>query len=175
MSDALGREQHVDPAARAEVEDGLALVELRDRRRIAAAERGKRRSVRQLLAVAERVEGSAEHVATAVEGLARGAAAGAEVGPRDLRRSSRVALAHLLADITGRGIVQGRAVIQGRGGGSSGITPAAVGVAVAAAVGLGARLTAARLRLGRAAGGGGGLGGAQLSHADSSLTASGIT
>ena len=38
-ADAPGREQDVDPAAGAEVEDGLALVEVGDRGRVAAAER----------------------------------------------------------------------------------------------------------------------------------------
>ncbi len=45
-ADAPGREQHVDAAAGAEVEHGLALVELGDRGRVAAAERGELRRVR---------------------------------------------------------------------------------------------------------------------------------
>ena len=50
-ADAPGREQHVDAAARAEVEHGLALVEVGDRGRVAAAERRELRRVRQRLAV----------------------------------------------------------------------------------------------------------------------------
>ena len=39
--DALRRQEHVDAAARTEVEDALAFVELGDRDRVAAAERGE--------------------------------------------------------------------------------------------------------------------------------------
>ena len=56
-ADAAGGEQHVDAAARAEVEHGLALVQLGDRGRVAAAERGQRR----------RVSGSSSRVARLVE------------------------------------------------------------------------------------------------------------
>ena len=41
--DALGRQQHVDAAAGAEVEHRLAFVELRERRGVAAAERREQR------------------------------------------------------------------------------------------------------------------------------------
>ena len=40
-ADALRREQHVDAAARPEVEHGLAFVQFGERRRVAAAERGE--------------------------------------------------------------------------------------------------------------------------------------
>ena len=59
-ADAPGGEQHVDAAAGAEVEHGLALVQLGDRGRVAAAERGERRRVGQLVAVAVGVEAGAE-------------------------------------------------------------------------------------------------------------------
>ena len=42
-ADALGGEQHVDAAARSEIEHDLAGTKLRERRRIAAAERSKQR------------------------------------------------------------------------------------------------------------------------------------
>ena len=41
LADPLGREQHVDPAARSEVEDDLAGLELGDGGRVAAAQAGK--------------------------------------------------------------------------------------------------------------------------------------
>ena len=44
-ADARGGEQHVDAAARAEVEDRLALVQFGDGGGVAAAERGERRGV----------------------------------------------------------------------------------------------------------------------------------
>ena len=44
-ADAAGGQQHVDPAAGAEVEHGLALVQLGDRDRVAAAQRGEHRGL----------------------------------------------------------------------------------------------------------------------------------
>ena len=55
-SDPLGREQHVDAAARAQVEDGLSLVKLGDRRRIAAAERSELRLVGERVSVGLQIE-----------------------------------------------------------------------------------------------------------------------
>ena len=49
--DALGREDHVDPAARAEVEDGLALAEIGDGGRVAAAERREHGFLRKFAAL----------------------------------------------------------------------------------------------------------------------------
>ena len=50
-ADAAGGEQHVDPAAGAEVKHGLAVVQLGDRDRVAAAQRREHGGVGQLLAV----------------------------------------------------------------------------------------------------------------------------
>ena len=55
-ADAPGGEQDVDAAAGAEVEDGLALVQLGDRGRVAAAERGELGGVGQGVAVVGAVE-----------------------------------------------------------------------------------------------------------------------
>jgi hypothetical protein len=136
-TDAPGGEQHVDAAARSEVEHRLALVQFGDGRRIAAAERGEGRGVGQLLAVAERVERGAEDLAAPVERLARGAASGAGIAARDLGGGGGVALADLLAHV--RCAPDLLAHVRG----TTGI--------------------------------GGCLGGGQLSHADSSFSASGIT
>ena len=59
-ADALRGEDHVDPAARAEVEHRLALAQLRDRGGIAATERGERGRVGQLAALLDVVERLAE-------------------------------------------------------------------------------------------------------------------
>ncbi len=50
-ADPLRRQDHVDPAARAEVEHRLALVQIGDRDRVAAAERREHRRVRELAAL----------------------------------------------------------------------------------------------------------------------------
>ena len=54
--DALRGEEDVDPAAGSEVEDALALMEFGDRDRIAAAERGEDRRLRELGAFERGVE-----------------------------------------------------------------------------------------------------------------------
>ena len=59
-ADALRGEDHVDAAARAEVEHRLALVQVGDRGRVAAAERGERRRLGQLAALLGVVERLAE-------------------------------------------------------------------------------------------------------------------
>ena len=64
-TNALGGQQHVDPAAGAEVEHPLALVEVGDRRRIAAAERGQDRSVGKLVPLEGRVEVGADRLGIA--------------------------------------------------------------------------------------------------------------
>ena len=61
-ADAAGGEQHVDAAAGAEVEHGLALVQVGHRGRDAAAERGQQRGVGQLVLLAVGVEAGAEEL-----------------------------------------------------------------------------------------------------------------
>ena len=84
-TDPLGRQQHVDAAARAEVEDALAFVELRDGDRVAAAERGEDGRIGQLVALERGVELAADlsgvaGAAAAVAGLdGRGGVAGADL------------------------------------------------------------------------------------------------
>ena len=65
-ADAPRREDHVDPAAGAEVEHRLALVQLGDRGRVAAAERREHGRVRQLAALLGVVERLAEVAASAL-------------------------------------------------------------------------------------------------------------
>ena len=62
-ADAPGGEQHVDPAARAEVKHGLALVQLGDRDRVAAAQRGQHGRFRQRVARVGLIQGGPEVVA----------------------------------------------------------------------------------------------------------------
>jgi hypothetical protein len=114
--------------------------------------------------VAERVERGAEDLAAAVERLARGAAAGAGVGSGDLDCGGGVALTHLFAYIAGL-----------RRGGVSGAAAAhAVAGSQHSALALGSQHVACasveQQEFGVVSAGGG-----QLSHADSSLSASGIT
>ena len=59
-ADAAGGEQDVDAAARAEVEHDLAGGEVGHRGRVAAAERGEHRGLRELVALAVGVEARAE-------------------------------------------------------------------------------------------------------------------
>ena len=61
-ADPAGRQQDVDPAAGAEIEDRLALVELGDGRRVSAAERGELRRVGERVALLAGVELGAEDV-----------------------------------------------------------------------------------------------------------------
>jgi hypothetical protein len=49
--DPPGGQQDIDPATRTKIEDALALVEVRDRGRVAAAERSQDGSVRKLAPV----------------------------------------------------------------------------------------------------------------------------
>ena len=62
-ADPPGREQDVDPAAGAEVEDRLALVQLGDRGRVAAAEAGQLGCLGQDVAITRVVETGAEQLA----------------------------------------------------------------------------------------------------------------
>ena len=73
----LGGEQHVDPAAGTEVEDGLALAQLGDRGRVAASEAREHRLVRELPSLVEVVEldtpkpsAGSQHPATSLQSLA---------------------------------------------------------------------------------------------------------
>jgi hypothetical protein len=59
-ADALRGQDDVDAPARAEVEDDIPFAELRHRGGVTAAERRKRRCVRQLAALLGRVEGLTE-------------------------------------------------------------------------------------------------------------------
>ena len=87
-ADAARGEDHVDAAARAEVEHDLALVQLGDRGRVAAAERGGRGRLGQLAALLVGVEALAEARVSRAAGAA--AAAGARRPPRGRpRRSGR--------------------------------------------------------------------------------------
>src|ERR1700722_6027770 len=115
-----------------------------------------------MLMAAQCIERSAEDLTAAVERLAWSAASRSGVCARDLDGSRCVALAHPLADIGG---------VLGVAGGAT----TALAMVGAAALGLGARLAALRLRLWCTAGACGCLSGGQLSHADSSSRAWGIT
>ena len=55
-ADALGGQEDIDPATGAEVEDALARVQVGDRGRVAAAERGEDRGVGQLVALERGVQ-----------------------------------------------------------------------------------------------------------------------
>ena len=75
--DPLGGEEDVDAAARAEVEDALAGMEVGDGGRVAAAERREDRGVRQLVALERGVEVRADGLGIAAT---RGALGGADRG-----------------------------------------------------------------------------------------------
>ena len=76
--DPLGREEDVDAAAGAEVEDALARMEVGDGGRVAAAERRQDRGVRQLVALERGVQvrrrSSRDRCNTRSPGIARIAA-----------------------------------------------------------------------------------------------------
>ncbi len=102
-SDASGREQDVDPAARAEVEDGLARVELGKGRRIAAAERRLHRILGQQLGLRGVVQVVRDRIAA---GRRRGRRATAGVAPSLLNEQCRrsVFFLHDLCDVFGASI-----------------------------------------------------------------------
>ena len=102
--DPLGRQDHVDSAAGAEVEHGLALVEICDSGRVAAPERGQCRRLRQLAALLGVVQRLAEGtLLTVTAGVS--AAAAVVFAPASARfRCSRglgIAAPHLLTQLIG--------------------------------------------------------------------------
>src|SRR5204863_5592620 len=102
--DALRREDHVDAAAGAEVQDGLALAQLGHGGRVAAAERGERRGLGQLAALLGVVERLAEHRRVTLSVGAAGATPAAAVGSVSFGDGAGrlgVAAAHLLAQLIG--------------------------------------------------------------------------
>ena len=98
-ADPARGQQDVDAAARTEVEDGLAFLELRDRGRIAAAERRELGGLGQRLAIVARVEARAEDVALLVGDHGRLAAATGRIARSGIRRCRRVAVADRLLDV----------------------------------------------------------------------------
>ena len=84
-ADAARRQQHVDAAARAEIEHGLARFQLRQRGRIAAAERSENRLLRQRALLRLRVEIGRDRVLDAQRRLGA-AAAGRNRSRRERRR-----------------------------------------------------------------------------------------
>ena len=79
-ADPPGAQEHVDPAARAQVQDGLALVELGHRGGVAAAQAGQQRGVGELVAVQGGIELGAEPGLLSRRGTAAAAAVTAAVG-----------------------------------------------------------------------------------------------
>ena len=102
--DPLGREDHVDSAPGAEVEHGVALVEVRDGGRVSAPERRQRRRLRQLAALLGVVQRFAERTLLTVAAGVSAAAAVLFAPTSARRRRSRglgVAEPHLLAQLIG--------------------------------------------------------------------------
>jgi hypothetical protein len=155
-ADAAGGDQHVGTCTRAEVEDGLTEVEVRDRRGNTAPERCDERGVGHVSAFVER---GAEDLTAGCIGGSRGRVAAA--GP-DRDGSRGVLLADGLTNV-GVGASGGCSTARG------GCRCAAVGlVGSFAAGGLGLRSAAARCFAGFG-------GGRQFSHSESSWSALGIT
>src|SRR5574341_1030486 len=102
-ADALGREQHVDAAARAEVQDGLAAAQLGDGGGVAAAEAGQQRGLGEGLLLVGGVLVDAEPllVGGGVGGAAAGAVAAAVGG---------LAAAAVVGDLAGAGLLGGGGV-----------------------------------------------------------------
>ena len=98
-ADPLRGQDHVDAAARAEIEDGLALVQVGDHDRVAAAERGERRGLRQLAALLGVVERLTELGRVALAVAAGAAATAAWRSFADRSRRLGVAAAHFLAQL----------------------------------------------------------------------------
>ena len=99
-ADPPGRQQHVDAAARAQVQHPLALVQLRDRDRVVAAQAGQDRFLGQPVGLALAVEPFAEaadRLRRRVAARVSGRAATARSGHASLR----------LQDRAGRGSVPG--------------------------------------------------------------------
>ena len=97
-TDPPSREQDVDPAAGAQVEHRLALVELGDSGRVATAEARELRRLRQRGAIVEVVETGAEQPSLLVGDHRRVTAAGCLTGARSLG-SLRIARADGLAEL----------------------------------------------------------------------------
>ena len=87
-ADPLRREEDVDAAAGAEVEDDLPLLELREGGRVAAAERGLDGRRREELRLVVGVEVRGDRVAGEAGGRRGRAAAGDGAGPQQLARPS---------------------------------------------------------------------------------------
>ena len=77
--DAAGRKQNIDPAARAQIEHGFARVQLRQSRRIAAAQRGQR-AFRESARLRNVVEVRRDGVATTLRRRGRAATGTAPAG-----------------------------------------------------------------------------------------------
>ena len=92
-ADPAGRQQDVDPAARAEIEDRFALVELGDGRRVSAAQRGELRRVGERVALLAGVELGAEDVPVPFRQGVRPAAARGSAGPQQPAAPALAALA----------------------------------------------------------------------------------
>ena len=100
-ADALGGEDHVDPAARAEVEHGLALAEVRDRGRIAAAQARERGGLWELAPLVGLVQRLAEARSAVVGAAGAAPATGAGLTARDGDGRLGVAAAHFLSQLVG--------------------------------------------------------------------------
>ena len=85
-ADTLRGQDHVDPAARAEVEDDLAFAKVGDRRRVSAAERCERGCIGDLVPLGGAVQPFTEVgcVPLAARAVAAGRARSGTDGPRGL-------------------------------------------------------------------------------------------
>jgi hypothetical protein len=102
-ADAARGEQHVDAAARAEVEDRLALAELRDGDRVATAEAGESGRLGQLASLGVVVQSGAEPLVGAAHVAATVVRAAARVLPAiDGECRLGVAATDLLPDLVDR-------------------------------------------------------------------------
>ena len=95
-ADAAGRQEHVDPAATAEVEHDLTREQVGERRRVAAAEAGEHRSGRKVAGLIDAVEAAGD-VVHGLDGCGRPATAAAAAG-LGLARSDR-SLGVVVADL----------------------------------------------------------------------------
>ena len=112
--DAAGREQHVDPAAGAEVEHDVAGAEVDHRERVAAAQRGLQRGVGQLVLLAVGVQARAEQLGLLV-GDHRGVRSAAARGDRRVGGGER-----------GRGVAGADGLAQRRPAAQPQLPPAAL-------------------------------------------------
>src|SRR5439155_26509900 len=100
-ADALRRQDHVDAAAGAEVEDRLALAKLRDHNRIPAAERSQNSRVGQLAALLRVVQRLPEVRRVGLRAAGSAAAPAALGAFGDGAGRLGVAAANLLAQLVG--------------------------------------------------------------------------